>query len=65
MFAGIAKIFALALLLCGSAVSATPAQASESDGVVVVKSAYSMDETIRRLKNDIADKKIMFFTQID
>ena len=64
MFAGIAKIFALALLLCGSGVSATPAQASESDGVVV-KSAYSMDETIRRLKNGIADKKIMFFTQID
>jgi uncharacterized protein (DUF302 family) len=65
MFAGIAKSFALALLLCGSAVSATPAQASESDGVVVVKSAYSMDGTIRRLKNDISDKKIMFFTQID
>ncbi len=65
MSAGIAKIFALALLLCGSAVSVPPAQASESDGIVVVKSAYPMAETIRRLKNDIADRKIMFFAEID
>jgi uncharacterized protein (DUF302 family) len=65
MFASIAKIIALVLLLCGSAVSMAPAQANESDGVVVVKSAYSMDETIRRLKDDIASKKIMFFAEID
>ena len=36
-----------------------------SDGVVTVKSAYGMDETIRRIKDDIAGKKIMFFAQID
>ena len=65
MFAGIAKIFALVLLLCGSAVSVAPAQANENDGIVVVKSAYPMNETIRRLKDDIAGKKIMFFAEID
>ena len=41
------------------------AQATGSDGVVLVKSAYAMDETIRRIKDDIASKKIMFFDQID
>jgi len=41
------------------------ARATASDGVVLVKSAYSMDDTIRRIKDDIASKKIMFFDQID
>ena len=35
------------------------------DGVVKVKSAYSMAETIARLQNDIVDKKIMIFTVVD
>ena len=35
------------------------------DGIVRVKSAYSMAETIVRLKKDIADKGIMFFSEID
>lgn len=34
-------------------------------GVVTVKSAYSMDETIARLKKDIMAKGIMFFSEID
>ncbi len=41
------------------------ARATAGDGVVLVKSAYSMDDTIRRIKDDIASKKIMFFDQID
>ena len=32
----------------------------ERDGVVSVRSAYGFDETIERLKADIANKKIMF-----
>jgi uncharacterized protein (DUF302 family) len=36
-----------------------------SDGVVRVKSAYSIGETIARLKKDIADKGIKFFDEID
>ena len=41
------------------------AEATTGDGVVLVKSGYAMDETIRRIKDDIASKKIMFFDQID
>jgi len=37
----------------------------EGDGIVSVKSAYPFGETIRRLKADIAEKKIMFFDEID
>ena len=35
------------------------------DGIVKVKSAYSMGHTIERLKKDIADKGIKFFDEID
>jgi uncharacterized protein (DUF302 family) len=37
----------------------------EQDGVVSVRSAYDFDETIERLKADIAAKKIMLFDVID
>lgn len=43
--------------------SATPMVAG--DGVVKVKSAYTMDETIARIKADIAQKGIMFFSAVD
>jgi uncharacterized protein (DUF302 family) len=36
-----------------------------SDGVIRVKSAYPITETIERLKKDIADKGIKFFNEID
>jgi uncharacterized protein (DUF302 family) len=36
-----------------------------ANGVVKVKSTYGFDETITRLKADIAKKGIMFFTAID
>ena len=35
------------------------------DGIVKVKSAYSVDETVSRLKQDIASKGIMFFSAVD
>src|SRR5262245_16361002 len=41
------------------------ARADEMDGVVRVKSAYGMDETIARLKKDVAEKGIMFFSKIN
>jgi uncharacterized protein (DUF302 family) len=45
---------------------ASPRSASpDGDGVVSVRSAYGFDETIERLKADIADKKIMLFDIID
>jgi uncharacterized protein (DUF302 family) len=35
------------------------------DGVVRVKSAYGMGDTIARVKRDVADKRIMFFSEIN
>jgi uncharacterized protein (DUF302 family) len=51
--------FALMLLPSGQATAA------DDDGIVRIKSAYSMPETIKRLKKDVADKGIMFFNEID
>jgi len=50
------------------AVSAPPARADDTahgDGIVRVRSGYTMGETVTRLKNDVAAKGIMFFTEID
>jgi uncharacterized protein (DUF302 family) len=57
-------VLALALALTTlSASSGTRADAS--NGVVRVKSAYSVAETIARLKRDIDSKGIKFFAEID
>ena len=42
-----------------------PPTLAANDGVVKVKSAYPIGETIERLKKDIADKGIKFFNEID
>lgn len=54
-----AVLFAFALTATSAAVS------KAEDGIVKVKSAYSVTETIERLKNDIAAKGILFFSEID
>jgi uncharacterized protein (DUF302 family) len=41
------------------------ANAYANDGVVRVKSAYSVEETIDRIKKDVAAKGIMFFSEVD
>ena len=56
------------LLLCsyrGRAFVPLGAAQATDDGIVKFKSAYSMPETIERMKKDIADKGIMFFDEID
>jgi uncharacterized protein (DUF302 family) len=55
----LARALALVALLGASAASA------QDDGVVRVKSAYGLQETIARLKGDVATKHIMFFGEID
>jgi len=47
------------------AASLSPAQAAADDGIIKVKSAYGVAETVARLRKDIANKKIMFFQEID
>ena len=54
-----------AALLAFVLISPVAARAADDDGIVRIKSAYSMPETIRRLKKDVADKGIMFFNEID
>ena len=54
-----AVLFAFVLTVTSAAVG------KAEDGIVKVKSAYSVSETIERLKQDIAAKGIMFFSEID
>ena len=51
----------IGLLLVAPLAQAEPA----ADGVVRVKSAYSVPETIARIKQDIAAKGILFFSEVD
>src|SRR5262252_2314266 len=52
---------ALAFVVSSTAVG----WSNDHDGIVRVKSAYAMSETIRRIKKDIAEKGIRFFSEID
>jgi len=66
MSARIAKFYwstlaALFLITAPPAVS----MAGGDNGVVRVKSAYAVDETVARLKQDVAAKGIKFFSEID
>jgi len=45
--------------------SAVPVAAAPADGVVKQRSDYGFDETVSRLKADIAAKGIRFFAEID
>src|SRR6185503_8987013 len=66
MFAN-ARIVSAALIAAVVTVACTTigSASREGNGVVVLDSAYSVDETIARVKKDIADKKIMFFIDVD
>jgi len=59
-------ICSVALLAFAALMVSAPGTArADDDGVVRLKSAYSMPETLERLKKDVAGKGIMFFTEID
>ncbi len=61
-------VFALAIMAGTGLPPASEAFAAalpSANGVVKVKSDYGFDETITRLKADIAKKGIMFFSAID
>ncbi|MBX4886418.1 DUF302 domain-containing protein [Rhizobium bangladeshense] len=44
---------------------ATVAQAGARDGVIVLKSRYSVDETVSKIKGNVAEKGITLFDDID
>jgi len=63
-------MFARLIQLCSAFLFASVLTASSSvlagdDGIVTVKSAYPIGETVERLKSDIAAKGIKFFDEID
>ena len=53
------------LLLLSTLADAQTTNVPGDDGLVKVQSAYSVDETVARIKKDIADKGIVFFQEID
>ena len=56
--------FVIALIAPLAAFIASPA-AAQADGIIRVRSAYSVAETIERIKQDVAAKGIMFFSEVD
>jgi uncharacterized protein (DUF302 family) len=62
----LSRLISPVLLIAGALLfsPAGPVQAAD-DGIVRVKSAYDMPETLKRLKKDVADKGIVFFSEID
>jgi len=61
----IARVFQLfSGILIASALTVSWAAAGD-DGIIKVKSAYPLAETITKLKADIAGKSIKFFDEID
>jgi len=63
MFARLIQICS-AFLFAYTLAASSPVLAGD-DGIITVKSAYPIGETIERLKRDIADKGIKFFDEID
>ncbi len=66
------KLFSIAAVATGIAFAGTVTMRAQSaklvlagDGVVRSKSVYSVDETVARIKADIAAKGIMFFSSVD
>ena len=61
------RLLSSVLLVAAALMFSSPGypQAAGQDGVVKLKSAHDMPETLKRLKKDVADKGIMFFSEID
>jgi uncharacterized protein (DUF302 family) len=65
MFTTLRRMLGTLSLALAVAPSAFAQSAPSNDGLIKVRSAYSVDETIARIKKDIADKGIMFFQAVD
>lgn len=65
MFSRLFQLGSILLLACALTTASLSLALAGDDGIVKVKSAYPMAETIARLKKDIADKGIKFFDEID
>ncbi|MEZ5888774.1 MAG: DUF302 domain-containing protein [Xanthobacteraceae bacterium] len=61
----IRRFYSLLLVSLALAILPLGAAKAANDGIVHLKSAYDMQETIDRMKKDIADKGIKFFGEVD
>jgi uncharacterized protein (DUF302 family) len=61
----ISRAFTLLMAAAFGATSGSVALAGKRDGVVTLKSRYSVSETVKRIKADVAEKGIMLFDDID
>ena len=62
------RLFLTAVVLLAGTIAATPitvVQAGARDGVVILESRYSVDETVQKIKASVAEKGIMLFDDID
>jgi uncharacterized protein (DUF302 family) len=65
-FAGFVRLAAaFAVAAFASLTAQAQGAAAADDGLVKVRSAYAFDETVERLKRDIASKGIRFFLSVD
>lgn len=64
---GSAAFLAIAMTMVSTSrgVAESPKPATSTSGVIALKSAYGIEETVGRLKKDIAAKGIVFFQEID
>jgi uncharacterized protein (DUF302 family) len=60
-----AVFIGIVLILATGFAKAQTGSAQAADGLVKVRSAYSVEETVARIQKDIADKGIRFFQVVD
>ena len=59
------RLLSMLIVAVGLMMSGYGAAGAAENGIVRTKSIYPMAETIQRIKDDVAAKKIMFFDEID
>jgi uncharacterized protein (DUF302 family) len=59
------RYFFAGVMLAFACLGAAHAQTAGPDGIIRVRSNYSVDETVARIRADIAAKGILFFQAVD
>ena len=65
MFRRIILVPAALIALMVAVVSFSALTGAGTDGIIRVKSAYPITETVARIKQDVSGKGIMFFSEVD
>ena len=65
MFRRIMLISAVLIAMIAAVLSFSALTGADDDGIIRVKSAYPITETVARIKQDVSGKGIMFFSEVD